>query len=188
MAEECRSARRRTTRPAGLHDYDQVELDASYDNGVYEPLIASLKAPRLQQRGRARPYRRAPASPYGPTEIEKLCLSHQPRQRANLRLHPWGNCCQAQQDSGYPAEMFVNAGAHYVALDFKSVKEARRPQRDRRKYARHRLVYKNAASSRRSRPSLHRRLFLRGHLCGVALVTDWQSSSVSRQHGEGGFA
>ena len=45
--------------PLVFMDYDQVELDASYDQEVYEPLIGQV-VKRLASR--ARSHRRAPAS------------------------------------------------------------------------------------------------------------------------------
>ncbi len=80
------------------------------------------------------------------------------------------------KDSGYAAEMFVNAGAHYLALDFVSVKDAAgdlgvMAAQVRRAIA---WVYRNAASF----DGDPERLYIGGHssgghLCGVALVTDW---------------
>ena len=78
--------------------------------------------------------------------------------------------------------MFVNAGAHYVALDFISVKEAGGDLSVMAAQVRRGIawVYKNAASFGGD-PD---RIYIGGHssgghLCGVALVTDWQKSSVS---------
>ena len=81
------------------------------------------------------------------------------------------------KDSAYPAEMFVTAGAHYIAVDFVSVDKAEgnlMPMADqvRRAVA---WVYKNAAGFGGD-PN---RLYLSGHssgahLAGVVLVTDWQ--------------
>jgi len=78
---------------------------------------------------------------------------------------------------GYPAEMFINAEAHYVALDFVSVKDAGgdlgvMAAQVRRGIA---WVYKNAASF----GSDPERIYIGGHssgghLCGVALLTDWE--------------
>ena len=81
------------------------------------------------------------------------------------------------KDYGFPAEMFVAAGAHYVALDFNSVIETGgdlgvMAAQVRRAIA---WVCKNAASFGGD-PD---RIYIGGHssgghLCGVALVTDWQ--------------
>ena len=77
--------------PLVFMDYDQLELDASYDQVYYEPLIAEV-GKRLSSNSdamRARigaPQRVA----YGPSEIEKLeYLPDQPTQSASVRLHPW---------------------------------------------------------------------------------------------------
>ena len=81
------------------------------------------------------------------------------------------------RDYGYPADLFVNAGVNYVALDFIQVDAANgdlRPMADqvRRGIA---WVYKNAASFYGDT----KRFYIGGHssgghLAGVALVTDWQ--------------
>ena len=83
----------------------------------------------------------------------------------------------AAKDYGFPAEMFVNAGAHYVALDFIAIKEAGgdlgvMATQVRRGIA---WVYKNAATFGGDAD----RLYIGGHssgghLCSVAMVTDWR--------------
>jgi arylformamidase len=78
---------------------------------------------------------------------------------------------------GYPAELFVNSGVNYIALDFIAVGPANgdislMADQVRRAIA---WTYKNAASFGGDA----NRLYVGGHssgghLCGVALVTDWQ--------------
>src|SRR5262249_17239589 len=78
---------------------------------------------------------------------------------------------------GFPAELFVNAGVNYIALDFIAVGSANgdigvMADQVRRGIA---WTYKNAASFEGDA----NRLYIGGHssggnLCGVALVTDWQ--------------
>src|SRR6266404_9281845 len=69
--------------PLVFKDYDQLELDASYDQVYYEPLIAQVSQ-RLNSNSdatRARigaPQREA----YGPTEIEKLDIYRTARPNA----------------------------------------------------------------------------------------------------------
>ena len=76
----------------------------------------------------------------------------------------------------FPAEMFVNAGAHYVALDFANVVETKGDLLPMAEQCRRAIawIHKNAASFGGD-PS---RIYLSGHssgahLGGVALVTDW---------------
>ncbi|HEY4820632.1 MAG TPA: alpha/beta hydrolase, partial [Xanthobacteraceae bacterium] len=115
----------------------------------------------------------------GPTEIEKLDIYRTSRPNAPVFVFIHGGNWQsgAAKDYAFPAEMFVNAGAHYVALDFANIKEAGgdlgvMAAQVRRGIA---WVCKNA-STFGGDPD---RIFIGGHssgghLCGVALVTDWQ--------------
>lgn len=49
MAEECRLGPPPHHKgPLVFMDYDQVELDASYDQVYYEPLIGQVSTPRFQ--------------------------------------------------------------------------------------------------------------------------------------------
>jgi arylformamidase len=73
--------------------------------------------------------------------------------------------------------MFVNAGAHYVALDFVAIKAADGDLRRMADQVRHGIawVHKNAASFGGDQ----NRIYLSGHssgghLAGVVLTTDWQ--------------
>ena len=166
--------------PLVFLDYDQVELDASYDQVYYEPLIGDV-GKRLNSNSdamRARigaPKRVA----YGPTEIEKLDIYPTTRPQAPVFVYIHGGnwLVGSSAGAGYPAEMFINAGAHYVALDFISVKEAGGDLETMAAQVRRGIawVYKNAASFGGDQE----RIFIGGHssgghLCGVALVSDWQ--------------
>jgi arylformamidase len=166
--------------PLVFMDYDQLELDAAYDQASYEPLMARV-TDRLAgnsdaMRARIGAPRRAA---YGPTEIEKLDIYRTSRANAPIFIFIHGGSwlSGSAKPYGYPAEMFVNAGAHYVALDFASVKEVGgdlgvMAAQVRRGIA---WVYSNAASFGGD-PD---RIYIGGHssggqLCGVALVTDWR--------------
>jgi len=166
--------------PLVFMDYDQVELDASYDQVQYEPLIRRvsqrLASTSEAMRGRiGAPQRVA----YGPSEIEKLDIYRTKAANAPVFVFIHGGNWQlgAAKDYGYPAEMFVAAGAHYVTLDFNNVNETGgdlgvMAAQVRRGIA---WVCKNAASFGGDAG----RVYIGGHssgghLCGVALVTDWQ--------------
>jgi arylformamidase len=166
--------------PLVFMDYDQVELDASYDQSQYEPLSSQViqRLASNSEAVRARigaPQRAA----YGPTEIEKLDIYRTSRAKAPVFVFIHGGAwvSGAAKDYGYPAEMFVNAGAHYVALDFINVKDAGgdlgvMAAQVRRGIA---WVYKNAASFGGDAEQLYIGGHSSGgHLCGVALVTDWE--------------
>jgi arylformamidase len=167
--------------PLVFLDYDQVELDASYDQVVYEPMIeqSSKRLASNSDAVRARlgePQRAA----YGPSEIEKLDIYRTGHAKAPVFvvIHGGNWRLGSAKAYGFAAEMFVNAGAHYIALDFTPVQNAGgdlgvMAAQVRRAIA---WVYKNAASFGGD-PD---RIFVGGHssgghLCGVALVTDWQA-------------
>jgi arylformamidase len=169
----------RVKGPAVWLDMDQKELDDAYDQSVWAPNQAHVSKRRAlwseSISARLKPERIA----YGPTEIERLDVYKTTRSNAPIRIFIHGGAWRggSAKDSAYPAEMFVVAGAHYVALDFVSVGDVGgnlMPMADqvRRAVA---WVYKNAA---RFGGDPHR-LYLSGHssgahLAGVVLITDWQ--------------
>jgi arylformamidase len=181
LAEECRIGPVPHHKgPLVFMDYDQVELDASYDQIQYEPTIrrVSQRLASSSEAMRARigaPQRVA----YGPSEIEKLDIYRAKAANAPVFVFIHGGNWQlgAAKDYGYPAEMFLAAGAHYVALDFNNVNETGgdlgvMAAQVRRGIA---WVCKNAASFGGDPEHIYIGGHSSGgHLCGVALITDWQ--------------
>ena len=117
---------------------------------------------------------------YGPTAVEKLDVYRTKRPKAPIFVLIHGGAWLGGEAKNYafPAEMIVNAGAHYVALDFIAIKEAGGDLRPMAEQVRRAIawVYKNADKFDGDRD----RLYIGGHssgghLCGVALVTDWQN-------------
>src|SRR6516165_10854530 len=71
--------------PPVFMDYDQLELDASYDQVYYEPLIAQVGQRLDSSSDTARARIGAPQrSAYGPTEIEKLDIYRTNRPNAPI--------------------------------------------------------------------------------------------------------
>ena len=185
LAEECRVGPAPHPKgPPVFLDYDQVELDASYDQVVYQPMIeqSSKRLASNSDAVRARIGEPLHAA-YGPSEIEKLDIYRTGHANGSLApvfvvIHGGNWRLGSAKAYGFAAEMFVNAGAHYIALDFTPVQNAGgdlgvMAAQVRRAIA---WVYKNAASFGGD-PD---RIFIGGHssgghLCGVALVTDWQA-------------
>jgi arylformamidase len=181
LAEECRIGPppHAKGQPVFL-EYDQVELDAAYDQRSYEPLMmqVSQRLASNSEATRARigaPQRAA----YGPSEIEKLDIYRAGRANAPVFVYIHGGTWRwgSAADSGFAAEMFVNAGAHYVALDFSAVTAAGGDLGVLAAQVRRAIgwVYNNAESFGADR----NRLYIGGHssgghLCGVALATEWR--------------
>jgi len=166
--------------PLVFMDMDQVELDASYDQLVYEPNLPQVAQRYGSSSEMARKRIGAPQRlAYGPSEVEKLDLYRAKRAKAPIFVFIHGGAWLggAAKDYGFAAEMFVNAGAHYVALDFIAVKAANGDIGVMAAQVRSAIawVYKNAHTFGGD----PKRLYIGGHssgghLCGVALVTDWQ--------------
>jgi arylformamidase len=181
LAQECRVGPPPHAKgPAVWMDLDQVELDAAYDQRFYAPLAARTIKRYISSSDAARARIGPPQrESYGPSEVEKLDIYRTKRSRAPIFVFIHGGAWLrgAAKDYGYPAEMFVNAGAHYVALDFIAVGAAGGDLRPMAEQVRRAIawVYKNAKSFDGDSD----RLYIGGHssgghLCGVALITDWQ--------------
>jgi len=194
LAEDCRIGPPPHHKgPLVFMDYDQVELDASYDQVSYEPLLAQVSQ-RMASNSEAVRARLGPPQrdAYGPSEIEKLDIYRTKAANAPVFVFIHGGNWQsgAAKNYGYPAEMFVAAGAHYVALDFINVNEAggdlgMMADQVRRGIA---WVCKNAASFGAD-PG---RIYIGGHssgghLCGVALITDWKEFDLPADAVKGGL-
>jgi arylformamidase len=160
-------------------DMDQKELDDAYDQSVYAPNQQQVTGRYATNSARTRaklgpPQRHA----YGPSTVEGLDLFRTRRPNAPINVFIHGGAWRGglAQNYAFPAELFVNAGAHYVALDFAAVQDAGGsllPMADqvRRAVA---WVYRNARSFDGDPERLYVSGFSSGaHLAGVVLTTDW---------------
>jgi arylformamidase len=162
-------------------DMDQFELDAAYNQAVYAPLLLeNIKRYASNSAAvRARigdPQRVA----YGKSDTERLDIFKATRADAPIFVFIHGGAwLQGHAKSyAYPAEMFNHVGAHYIALDFTSVNAAGGDLQVMARQIRNAIawIYKNAKSFGGD----PHRVYIGGHssgghLCGVALVTDWQT-------------
>jgi hypothetical protein len=103
--------------PLVFLDYDQIELDAAYDQAVYQPNILQLNKRWASNSARTRarigePERRA----YGDSGIEQLDLFRTAKSNAPIFVFIHGGAWIRGDAKSYsaPAEMFVGAGAHYT--------------------------------------------------------------------------
>ena len=180
LAEECRVGP--APHPEGPHvwmDMDQDELDAAYDQNFYAPLGLQIRKRFASDSDEVRQRLGAPQrQAYGPSDVEKLDIyrTRQPNAPVFVFIHGGAWLGGSAKNYGFPAELFVNAGAHYVVLDFIAIKAANGDLRVMADQVRRGVawVYKNAASFGGD-PN---RLYVGGHssgghLCGVTLVTDW---------------
>ena len=179
LAQQATQQTARVKGPVVWLDMDQKEIDDAYDQSVWAPNQAHISKRRAvwsdSVHARLKPERVA----YGPTEIEKLDIYKAKQPNAPIRVFIHGGAWRggSAKNSAYPAEMFVTAGAHYVALDFVDVVKAdgnlmTMADQVRRAVA---WVYKNAASLGGDPNRLYVSGYSSGgHLAGVVMVTDWK--------------
>src|SRR5262249_52336206 len=105
-------------------DLDQVELDAAYDQSVYAPLIRQILKRYASSSNEAHAHRGEPSRfADGPTPVEALDVYPARTSNAPVFVFAHGGAWRGgvAKDYAYPAELFVNAGVTYVALDFINV-------------------------------------------------------------------
>ena len=158
-------------------DYDQAALDRAYDQTQWAPNMQAV----LQRRAAASDAVRARLAPprsfaYGPSAIERLDVYPTARPAAPVMIFLHGGAWRGgdARSQAYPAEMFVQAGAHWVVPDFATVMDVGLDgmvAQARRAVA---WVAQHAADFGGD-PG---RLYVGGHssgghLAGNVLVTDW---------------
>jgi arylformamidase len=165
--------------PPVFLDYDQIELDAAYDQAVYQPNILQLNRRWASNSARVRarvgePLHRA----HGESAIEQLDIFRTDRDRAPIFIFIHGGAWIRGDARSYsaPAEVFIRAGAHYVVPDFVNVADAGGSLFPMAEQVRQAIawVYRHAESFGGDRE----RIYLGGqssgaHLAAVALTTDW---------------
>lgn len=169
----------RAKGPRVWRDMDQKELDDAYDQSVYapnQPLLATRRKVASESvLQRFPPERRA----YGARDIEKLDIYRTRQPDAPVMVFTHGGAWRngTTKDAAFQAELYLNAGAHLVILDFVQVQDAGGSLLPMIQQVRSAVawVYKNAASFGGD----PERIFVSGHssgahLTGCVLVTDWQ--------------
>jgi arylformamidase len=165
--------------PAVWLDMDQAELDAAYNQAVYAPNVAEVLQ-RYADRSEAA--RAAVGEPlrfaYGNSAIEGLDVYPTGKPDAPVAIFIHGGAWRSgrARDYGFPAELFVRAGAHLVVPDFAAVQDVdgnlmSMADQVRRTVA---WVYRNAQRFGGNPQRIHVLGHSSGaHLAGVVLTTDW---------------
>lgn len=161
-------------------DMDQAELDAAYDQIKYAPNLPQITKRYAVNSEAVRSRLGAPRRvPYGATAIEMadIYLARQPNAPINVFLHGGAWRVGLARDYAFPAELFVNAGAHLVVPDFVWVQDAGGDLQVMAGQVRRAVawVFRNA----RSFGGDPDRIYVSGHssgahLAGVVLTTDWR--------------
>lgn len=167
--------------PAVWLDMDQAELDAAYDQIKYAPNLPQITKRYATNSEAVRSRLGAPLRfAYGPAAIEGLDVyaTKRPNAPINVFLHGGAWRVGLAKDYAFPAELFVNAGAHLVVPDFVWVQDAGGSLMSMADQVRRAVawVHRNAKDFGGD-PS---RIYVSGHssgghLAGVVLTTDWRN-------------
>jgi len=160
-------------------DMDQAELDDAYDQSVWAPNQRQVTGRYATNSEAVRARLGAPRRyAYGPTPIEGLDVYLTRRANAPIHVFIHGGAWRggSAKDYAYPAELFVNAGAHFVVLDFAPVTDLGGDLMAMAEQVRRAVAWVHGnAKSFGGDPE---RLYVSGHssgahLAGVVLTTDW---------------
>jgi arylformamidase len=170
-----------TKGPPVWLDMNQKELDDAYSQFIYAPNIAQVidrweSNSELVRSRLGRPLKFA----YGTAPVESLDVFPANRSDAPVHIFIHGGAWQQGAAEGYafPAELFVNAGVHYVVPDFSWIQDAGDSLYPIVDQLRRAIVWvHHNAEKFGGNPN---RLYLSGHssgghLAGVMLTTDWQT-------------
>jgi arylformamidase len=167
-------------------DMDQQDIDEAYDNDVYAFNAKTVGERRVYNNQIVRNILDKPQRvAYGSAEIERLDVYKAKRANAPVLIFIHGGSWRggrAEQFAVY-AEPYVKAGAHFVVLDFTSVRETKGdifPMVDqcRRAVA---WVYRNAASFGGDPNALYTISRSSGsHLASCVLITEWEKQGLPR--------
>jgi arylformamidase len=176
-------------RPKGAPvwlDLDQQDLDDAYDQSVYAFNFRNIAQRRAANNETAlavigRPERVA----YGPADIEKVDIYRARRPNAPIMvfIHGGGWRNGRSADFALFAEVFVKAGANFVAVDFTNVRETKGdlfPLVDQCRRATA-WVYRNASTFGGDANAIYLCSRSSGsHLAGCVVVTEWEKQGLPR--------
>ena len=161
-------------------DMDQAELDDAYDQIKYAPNLPQITKRYATNSNAVRARIGAPRRyAYGATPIEGLDVypTRRPNAPINIFIHGGAWRGGLARDFGYAAELFVDAGAHYVVPDFINVIESGGDLMPMAAQVRRAVAWvRRNAQSFGGDPE---RIYVSGHssgahLAGVVLTTDWR--------------
>lgn len=167
--------------PKVFRDYDQAALDAAYDQSKYAANLQQLVHRYATNSDITRSRLGAPRRvAYGTQPVEQLDIYRTERPNAPVQVFIHGGAWRSGRASDYafPAEVFVQAGAHYVVPDFAWVQDVGGNLLAVAAQVRAALTWvaRNAASFGGDAS----RIYVSGHSsgahqAGVLAATDWRS-------------
>jgi arylformamidase len=161
---------------------DQAELDAAYTQSVWAPNREQLFARHRSNSEIARTHLGAPQRyDYGATPVEALDVYRTTRPSAPIHIfiHDGAWCGGLAKHYAFAAELFVNAGAHFVVPDFAWVQDVGGSLMPMAAQVRRAVAWVYGHAQRFGGDP--QRIYVSGqssggHLAGVLLTTDWRQA------------
>ena len=158
-------------------DYDQQALDKQYDQRAWAPNAAEVIKGYAIDSDAVRSRLGEPQTfAYGNSPVEVLDVFKAVRANAPIQVFIHGGAWRllSRRESAFPAETFVNAEAHFIALDFALLPHVTLTEMASQVRNAIAWIYRNAdrfdGDNDRIYVSGHSS---GGHLAAIALTTDW---------------
>ena len=168
-----------TNGPKVWLDYTQEELDYNYNQRALALDFQDYFDRYASEGERVRSEMKCRLDiPYGPSDDEKLDIFPTDKLNAPVVVFIHGGAWtrQSKEAVSYPAEAFVAAGAHYVAVNFGLVPAVTLDEQVRQARASIAWVYRSAAEFGADPEQLYVVGHSSGaHVTGVVIVTDWDA-------------
>jgi len=179
--ETARAGTGGARRTVFLH-YTQAELDRAYDQFEWVDVSRAQVIGRYAATSAAVRERYAfTTHAYGDGEDERLDLFATRAPRAPLHVFVHGGSWRglSKEGSAFPAPTFVENGAHFVALGFSNIPDARLPEMAEQVRRAVAWLHRNAGRLGGDPGRIHLSGHSSGaHLAALALTTDWRRYGV----------
>lgn len=174
--------------------YTQNQLDATYDQNFWDddPPEASTRLAIASDAVRTK-YGAPARMAYGPSQYEMLDMypsSQGGKLPVMIYIHGGAWRGGSAQTSAAQAEMFMEAGAHYIALDFVHTLQNSGNLMEMATQVRRAIayIYNNAKQLKIDTDQIYISGHSSGgHLCGVMMTTDWSSYGMPKKALKGGI-
>lgn len=167
-------------------DYDQAELDRAYTQTAWAPnaeeIIRWYGTKSAEVRGRLK-HQANIAYGESPAEVLDFFPTERPGAPICVFVHGGAWTLLTKDESAFAADVFVEAGVHFVAINFAVIPQVRLPEMVAQVRRATAFVHRNAESFGAD----PRRLFMLGHSSGAHLVAAAlaQGSAALGRDGDG---
>ncbi|MBX9846041.1 MAG: alpha/beta hydrolase [Xanthobacteraceae bacterium] len=159
-------------------DYTQDELDKAYTQAAWAPNMKDVLARQSADSAKLRSVMAPRTFSYGPHPDETLdvFMSETAKGPIHVHIHGGGWRALTKDDVSFPAPVFTDAGATYIALNFSVIPTVRLPEMVAQAQRAICWLHSNARSFGGDPSRIHLSGHSAGaHMASVLLTTDWSA-------------